>query len=117
MNKINQHYYSLDLFRAVAGYGVAICHFYYYIFDIENFQFYSIFFVEFFFILSGFVLYPQLAKVYSNKKNLNIFFLRRWFRTIPLYILALICYSILFNKFDLDTLKYLFLFKNLPTHF
>ena len=117
MNKINQHYYSLDLFRAVAGYGVAICHFYYYIFDIENFQFYSIFFVEFFFILSGFVLYPQLAKVYSNKKNLNIFFLRRWFRTIPLYILALICYSILFNKFDLDTLKYLFFIQKFTNTF
>ncbi len=117
MNKINQHYYSLDLFRAVAGYGVAVCHFYYYIFDQENFQFYSIFFVEFFFILSGFVLYPQLAKVYTNKKNLKIFFIRRWFRTIPLYILALICYSILFKKFDLDTLKYLFFIQKFTSTF
>ena len=117
MSKINQHYYSLDLFRAMAGYGVAICHFYYYVFNQVNFQFYSIFFVEFFFILSGFVLYPQLAKVYDNKKNLNIFFMRRWFRTIPLYILALICYSILFKKFDTDTLKYAFFIQKLTSTF
>ena len=64
---------SLDLFRGVAGYGVAICHFYYYLFNINEFQFYSFFFVEFFFILSGFVLYPQLLKVYKDKEILKFF--------------------------------------------
>tara|TARA_B100001093_G_C26834087_1_gene1017542 strand:- start:852 stop:1850 length:999 start_codon:yes stop_codon:yes gene_type:complete len=117
LNKNNQHFYSLDLFRAVAGYGVAVCHFYYYIFDNINFQFYSIFFVEFFFVLSGFVLYPQLIKVYENKKNLKIFFIRRWMRTIPLYLLALLCYSIIFAKFDFDTLKYTFFIQKLTSNF
>ena len=95
-NKIN----SLDLFRGVAGYGVAISHFYYYFFDLNFFQFASIFFVEFFFVLSGFVLYPQLLKVYNNSSNLKVFYVRRWMRTIPPYLLALSAYSIFFLKFD-----------------
>tara|TARA_Y100000590_G_scaffold265773_1_gene298549 strand:+ start:10321 stop:11325 length:1005 start_codon:yes stop_codon:yes gene_type:complete len=99
---------SLDLFRGLAGYGVAICHYFYYLYNFTSFQFYSIFFVELFFVLSGFVLFPQLQKVYNNLKNTKIFFIRRWLRTIPPYVIALICYSILFNKFDTDTIKYLF---------
>ena len=102
---------SLNLFRGVAGYGVAVSHFYYYLFYINFFQFLSIFFVEFFFVLSGFVLYPQLLRVYENSKNLKIFYFRRWLRTIPAYCLALLTYSIFFLKFDLDTLKYLFFYK------
>ena len=89
---------SLDLFRGLAGYGVAICHYFYYLYNFTSFQFYSIFFVELFFVLSGFVLFPQLQKVYNNLKNTKIFFIRRWLRTIPPYVIALICYSILFNK-------------------
>ena len=108
---------SLDLFRGIAGYGVAICHFYYYLYDLNNFQFYSIFFVEFFFILSGFVLFSQLKKVYDNSKNIKIFYFRRWLRTIPLYVVALACYSILFSKFDIDTLKYLFFIQKISENF
>ena len=108
---------SLDLFRGIAGYGVAICHFYYYLYNLSNFQFYSVFFVEFFFILSGFVLFPQLKRVYDDKKNIKIFYYRRWFRTIPPYIVALILYSILFSKFDTDTLKYLFFIQNIYGNF
>ena len=112
-NKIN----SLNLFRAIAGYGVAISHFYYYLFNINFFQFASIFFVEFFFVLSGFVLYPQLLKVYNNKKNLKVFYLRRWMRTLPPYLLALLTYSIFYLKFDFDTIKYLFFSQNLIENF
>ena len=108
---------SLDLFRGVAGYGVAISHFYYYLFNSEKFQFYSIFFVEFFFVLSGFVLYPQLKKVYDDNQNLKIFYLRRWLRTIPIFIVALLCYSIIFSKFDSDTLKYLFFIQKIKQDF
>ena len=108
---------SLDLFRGIAGYGVAICHFYYYLYDIDYFQFYSIFFVEFFFVLSGFVLYPQLKRIHENISNTKIFYLRRWYRTIPPYLIALLVYSILFTKFDLDTLKYLFFIQNISDSF
>ncbi len=108
---------TLDLFRGIAGYGVAVCHFYYYLFDLNNFQFYSIFFVEFFFVLSGFVLYPQLKKIFDNPDNTKIFYLRRWYRTIPPYVIALLLYSILFSKFDKDTLKYLFFIQNISKEF
>ena len=89
---INKNISSLDLFRGIAGYGVAVCHFYYYLYDLNYFQFFSIFFVEFFFILSGFVLYPQLKKIHENVKNTKIFYLRRWYRTIPPYLVALLVY-------------------------
>ena len=108
---------SLDFFRGIAGYGVAICHFYYYLYDLNYFQFYSMFFVEFFFVLSGFVLYPQLKRVHENTSNTKIFYLRRWYRTIPPYLIALLLYSILFSKFDLDTLKYLFFIQNISESF
>jgi peptidoglycan/LPS O-acetylase OafA/YrhL len=117
MNNNLNNISSLNLFRGVAGYGVAICHFYYYLYNLDNFQFYSIFFVEFFFILSGFVLFPQLKKVYNNTRNTKTFYLRRWLRTIPPYILALVCYSILFVKYDSDTLKYLFFIQKITDSF
>ena len=108
---------SLDLFRGIAAYGVAICHFYYYLYKLENFQFYSIFFVEFFFVLSGFVLTPQLQRIYNNTKDTKIFYFRRWLRTIPPYLIALACYSIVFSKFDIDTLKYLLFIQNTFNNF
>ena len=117
MNNNLNNISSLNFFRGVAGYGVAICHFYYYLYNLNSFQFYSIFFVEFFFVLSGFVLLPQLQKVYNNTKNIKTFYLRRWLRTIPPYILALICYSILFTKYDGDTLKYLFFIQKITDSF
>ena len=117
MSDSSKNITTLDLFRGIAGYGVAICHFYYYLYDLDNFQFYSIFFVEFFFVLSGFVLFPQLQKVYNNKKNIKIFYFRRWLRTIPPYVVALICYSMLFSKFDSDTLKYLFFVQKISPNF
>ena len=100
-NSLNEKFSSLDYFRGFAGYGVAICHYYYYIYNLKHFEYLSFFFVEFFFILSGYVLTPQIIKVYNQNKNLKIFFLRRWMRTIPLFILAVILYSILFKRFDL----------------
>lgn len=109
--------YSLDLFRGIAGYGVAITHFYYFIYQSNFSQFLSIFFVEFFFVLSGFVLYPQLLKVYQNPKNLKIFFVRRWIRTLPPYLIALILYSYYFSKFDLDVLKHIFFIQYVKENF
>ena len=117
MSDSSKNITTLDLFRGIAGYGVAICHFYYYLYDLDNFQFYSIFFVELFFVLSGFVLFPQLQKVYNNKKNIKIFYFRRWLRTIPPYLIALVCYSIVFLKFDIDTLKYLLFIQNTFNNF
>ena len=100
--------HSLDLFRGLAGYGVAVCHFYTYLDSSSFSEYISFLFVELFFVLSGFVLYPQLIKVYSNTKNFKTFIIRRWMRTLPLFFIAIICYSIVFNQFNGDTLKYFF---------
>ena len=104
----NERIYSLDLLRGIAGYGVAVCHFFAFAKNIEIFEYYSFIFVEFFFVLSGFVLSQQLIKVVNDKKNLKIFYLRRFYRTIPLYIVALTFFSILTNSFSFDFLKYFF---------
>ena len=116
MSKNLNYLSSLNFFRALSGFGVCISHYFFYMKGIFFFEFLSFIFVEFFFILSGFVLTPQLIKIY-NRENLKIFFYRRWIRTLPLFILCLITYSILFKKFDLDTLKYFFLIQNIYPNF
>ena len=96
--EINKHFYGLDLLRGISGYGVAICHFYAFVYQNVFLEYLSFIFVEFFFVLSGFVLFPQLLKILDNKKNLVIFYKRRWLRTLPLYFICLVIISIMFNK-------------------
>ncbi len=117
MNNFDKKFYSLDLLRGIAGYGVAITHYLYFVKSQTNFEFYSFIFVEIFFILSGFVLFKQLNKVYTNKKNLKIFYLRRWYRTIPLYLIALIFFTVLSNSYNLDFLKYIFFIQKIMPDF
>ena len=108
----------MDLLRGISGYGVAICHFYAFIYNNIFFEYLSFIFVEFFFVLSGFVLYPQLLKIIENKKNLSIFYKRRWLRTLPLYFICLIFMSLMFNRiFSLDFLKYFFFIQDLVPNF
>lgn len=71
--------------------------------------------VEVFFIISGFVLAPQILKVVNSidTKNYKIFLIRRWYRTIPLYILSLVLTSLLLGKFlSFDFFKYLIFIQN-----
>ena len=105
------------MLRGIAGYGVAITHYLYFVKSQINFEFYSYIFVEIFFILSGFVLFNQLNKVYTNKKNLKIFYLRRWYRTIPLYLIAVIFFTVLSNSYNLDFLKYIFFIQKIVPEF
>ena len=110
----NKYYISLDFFRGFCGYGVALSHLYAFVFNSKIMEYTSILFVEFFFVLSGFVLYPQLIKTINNKKNLLIFYKRRWLRTLPLYFLLILLVSILTNNiFTKDFFKYLFLIQNI----
>ena len=44
----DNHYYGLDLLRGISGYGVAICHFYAFIYANEILEYLSFIFVEFF---------------------------------------------------------------------
>ena len=109
-SKGSNYFISLDLFRGFCGYGVAITHLNAFVFKNSYMEYMSLLFVEFFFVLSGFVLYPQLLKVINNKKNLIIFYKRRWMRTLPLFIVVLILVSILTSQlFTWDFLKYFFL--------
>ena len=113
-----EYYYSLDLFRGFCGYGVAICHLNAFIFSNQFLEYLSLIFVEFFFVLSGFVLYPQLLKVIDKKNNLLIFYKRRWMRTLPLYFVILILVSILTNHlFDVNFFKYFFLIQKFIPNF
>ena len=98
ISKSNHYYISLDLFRGFCGYGVAITHLNAFAFKNAYMEYMSLLFVEFFFVLSGFVLYPQLLKVINNSKNLIIFYKRRWMRTLPLFIAVLILISVLTGK-------------------
>ena len=104
----NRKFYGLDLLRGIAGYGVAITHYFYFVKRNVDFEYYSFLFVEIFFVLSGFVLSNQLIKIYKEKKNIKVFYLRRWYRTIPLYLVALIFYTAISNNFNFDFFKFLF---------
>jgi|TARA_B110000971_G_C19958872_1_gene476957 peptidoglycan/LPS O-acetylase OafA/YrhL len=117
-NKTKDYFYSLDLFRGFCGYGVAISHLYAFAFNNLYAEYVSYLFVEFFFVLSGFVLYPQLIKVLNNKKNLITFYKRRWLRTIPLYLVITIAVSVLTkNIFSIDFFKYLFFIQKIFPNF
>jgi len=113
-----KHFYSLDLFRGFCGYGVAITHLQAFIFKSMQMEYLSLLFVEFFFVLSGFVLYPQLLRILNSKSNLIIFYKRRWIRTLPLYIIMLFVASALTGElFSKDFLKYLFFIQKISPDF
>jgi len=103
------HYPLLNIYRYFASLIVCISHYILYWNKSAYFEFTSILGVELFFILSGFVLAPQILRLEKNlKKNLKIFLLRRWIRTIPPYLVALICATILFDYGDIfNLLKFL----------
>jgi len=107
---------SLNFLRAFSGYGVCVSHYLFFSYNIILFEFMSFIFVEFFFILSGYVLAPQLIKL-NSIKFVKIFFYRRWIRTIPLFLLCLLVFSIFFKTFNIDTAKHLFLIQNFFPNF
>jgi peptidoglycan/LPS O-acetylase OafA/YrhL len=93
---------SLDLLRGAAAFAVMVPHFFmYYLGDASTVaEIISITAVEVFFILSGFVLSPQiiLCAQRRNWATLRTFLVRRWMRTIPSYLVALLAISLLFRE-------------------
>lgn len=109
---------SLDLLRGGAAFAVAIPHFFMYLSDGQSAaaEVISVTAVEVFFVLSGFVLAPQilLCVEQRNWQTLKIFLIRRWMRTIPPYVVALICISLILDQMgSLDFYRYFAYVSNL----
>ncbi len=113
----NERYSSIDQLRFIAAITVALSHLF-----ISNIgsslrlEIISSVAVEVFFIISGFVLAPQILRIAQNSKlsDYKIFLIRRWYRTIPLYLLSLLLTSIILNKiFTFDFIKYMFFIQNI----
>jgi peptidoglycan/LPS O-acetylase OafA/YrhL/lysophospholipase L1-like esterase len=108
---------SLDFLRGMAAFAVAIPH---YLTANAPFQplaeSFAISGVELFFVLSGFVLAPQIVDWVVDKpwRNLGVFLIRRWMRTIPPYVVALVGIALLTgNLMTADFVRYLFYVENL----
>jgi peptidoglycan/LPS O-acetylase OafA/YrhL/lysophospholipase L1-like esterase len=108
---------SLDLLRGLAAFSVAIPHYLtlneagHPLADVV-----TITGVEVFFVLSGFVLAPQILSnvVGQTPRDLRTFLIRRWMRTIPPYLIALIFVAILTGElFTSDFVRYVFYIQNL----
>ncbi len=110
---------ALDFLRGSAAFAVAIPH---YLTTNAPFQplaeATAIAGVEVFFVLSGFVLAPQIvgSVIGKPRRNLGVFLARRWMRTIPPYVVALVAVALLTgNLLTRDCLRYLFYVENLFT--
>ena len=114
MNK--ERYSNIDQLRFLAAITVAISHLIIsYHGSNLKLEIISSIAVEVFFIISGFVLASQILKITKSGKikDYKVFLMRRWYRTIPLYVLSLILTSIILNKiFTVDFIKYLFFVQN-----
>jgi peptidoglycan/LPS O-acetylase OafA/YrhL len=106
-----KHIYNFDLLRGAAALGVAIPHFFLAKEANAVLEGISVIAVELFFVLSGFVLAPQLIKIHEQPTldNIRVFYLRRWLRTVVPYFLALSLMAVPIATFgSLDFLRKLF---------
>jgi peptidoglycan/LPS O-acetylase OafA/YrhL len=108
---------GLDLLRGIAALSVALPHFFAYrgVFP-DTFETISALAVEVFFVLSGYVLAPQILFCLGagQPRYLGVFLVRRWMRTIPPYLVALLLISILSHQLGTaDFLRYLVYAQNL----
>jgi peptidoglycan/LPS O-acetylase OafA/YrhL len=75
----------------------------------------SVLAVEVFFVLSGFVLAPQIIFCSCDGRivNLWVFLTRRWMRTIPPFLVALVAISLLTDQLMTgDFFRYAFYVQN-----
>jgi peptidoglycan/LPS O-acetylase OafA/YrhL len=109
---------GLDLLRGLAAFAVAIPHFLMYVLKVPSTgaEIASVSAVEVFFVLSGFVLGPQiiLCAQHAGWHALKTFWMRRWIRTVPSYLFALIAISIMTHELgSTDFLRYATYLQNL----
>lgn len=103
--------FGLDLIRAIAIFLVLFQH--------AGLNPYPVqlgrFGVELFFVLSGFLIGNILLRDFENfegAKTMKTFWARRWFRTLPLYYLALLVQMLLNDGFQKEYLYYFFFLQN-----
>jgi len=113
---------SLEFLRGLAAFAVMVPHFFlYYLKEPSGgAEIASITAVEVFFVLSGFVLGPQimLCGKRRNWTTLRTFLLRRWMRTIPSYLIGLLAVSIAFGEIaSTDFFRYAGYVQNLFSHY
>lgn len=107
---------ALDLLRGLAALAVAIPHFI--MLGSESAgpaEVVSVLAVEVFFVLSGFVLGPQILRCMKSGRagDLGVFLTRRWMRTVPPYLFALALISTIVGKVGLaDVVRYAFYLQN-----
>ena len=107
---------SLEIVRGVAAFTVAITHYMIRIDSEPIYEFFAVVAVEIFFPLSGFVLAGQIFLVLRQRQMIGTFLVRRWMRTLPPYLVALIVISIYLDKLvSYDFLQYLFFFRYINT--
>ena len=108
---------ALDFLRGAAAFSVAIPHYLTANAPFQPFaEAFAIAGVEVFFVLSGFVLAPQIVDwvVGKRARNLGVFLARRWMRTIPPYVVALVVIAALSgNLLTAGFVRYLFYVENL----
>lgn len=113
----NKGLVSLDALRGAAALMVAIPH--YFLFSgVKNqaLEFISVQAVEIFFVLSGYVLAKQMKYCFATKswEDLWTFLVRRWMRTLPPFLLALVLLSALTgNILTRDFFGYMLFVRNL----
>ena len=109
---------SLDALRGAAALSVAVPHFL--LFRQVGgsvAEFVSILAVEVFFVLSGFVLAPQLRHCWAvGGRDVFVFYCRRWIRTLPPYFIILTCIALVTGYFGgRDYFEYAFFVRNLTS--
>jgi len=109
---------GLDLLRGLAALAVMLSHFTMYSNNVmsPSAEIVVSAAVEVFFVLSGFVLGPQIMLCARNADwtTLRTFLVRRWMRTIPSYLAALLAISVFFGSIKtMDFLRYTLYMQNL----
>lgn len=105
--------FGLDLVRALSVGAVVIAHSGY---DyILGFRF-GVIAIEYFFVMSGFLVGEMLIKEFHNGSDFKLlmnFWIKRWFRTLPLYYLILFIKILISNPFvGSKVWPYLFFLQN-----
>lgn len=101
-NSDTKRLYSLDFIKALAVCCIVIYH-YIQVTGIDSLPLLNIisesfnfsYLVEFFFLLSGFVMYRTASKIYSGEVTAGSFLTKRWIRFLPLLILSSLAYTAL----------------------